>query len=1209
MKKLGLIVLISILPLFLLAGKSHTGFRPIHAFDGAFSEAYHTYPNIPAGILEAFAWHESRMQHLESGSEHASCMGIPQKYGIMGLMDDPTGTFRSTLQVLSDWSGIPKEVLKNDSKKQIMTWAAYLSAQMHSINYPARKQEAILADIILRMSDIPAQAGDTRNNFALHSQVYATLTFLNDPDMQAAYRLPTRTLDLEKHFGTENYRVLSASHVQIAGANIRAANGATWTSLPTGTTSPDYPSALWDPAATCNYSSRSGTAVSAVTIHTVQGSYAGAINWFKNCAASVSAHYVIRSFDGQVTQMVLESNKAWHVGTENPYTIGIEHEGYVADASWYTNAMYLSSADLVKDIINSGYGINPLRTWYGPSTSGLQTLSTNCYKIKGHQHYPNQTHVDPGINWDWDRFYRLINGDIPASATTMTACSGNIYDSGGSGSNYGNQERKAWIIAPTGATTATLTFTAFSTEAGYDYLYVYAGNSPEGDLLGKFDGNTIPGPFTSHSGKFYLEFRSDCATTGTGWAASYSCSTAPAACGSPTNLTETNRYGGGVTLGWNAVTGASSYEVRVRHSLSNAWTTYAASGNSLQLSGLAAQSLYYWQVRTLCGANASTFVGDSLHTPSWANTTLSQCAGILNDAGGTVGGYRNNENYTVTISPAGASNVTVNFTAFETEANYDFLRIYDGANTSAPLIGTYSGTTSPGTVTSSGGSITIKFTSDNWTTKSGWQANWTCAANLAPNTAIIPPPLWVTDDFVASFTDTDHSGTGLKDRYYQVLEYDGTEWGANRGNGFLYELFDGGFPHWTMTSGNYYILNDRLHQTDTTTTNTNVHIDVAQNNSGSWLYSFSARLWPGATNRRFGIHLFADSPTLANRGNSYLIWFRGDNQTLEIYETVNDVLNRMVIEPLTIGDYVWNEYKVVYDPGTGKIEVFQENDLVGSWTDPTPITAGGYVSLRTNQAHMDFETLRLFKERSATANILVGPANTDDVRYQSPNPATDAGQVHSIVRDNLDQWSNMDFKSFKVDWTIPDAITAAEGPSADIDTTFSTTDLDMNWTGSTDPNSDIARYWYALGTAPGLTDVIGWTDAGDTLLASLGGLSLVHNTLYYVSARAENGAGLLSVVASGDGVRVWAPVVGVAPATDFGFELWPNPAQERVQLALPRWGNHQVSVWNMEGKCLWQAVLNGDHAEWQVAEWPKGVYVVRVIREDGEVATRRLTVD
>ena len=92
--------------------------------------------------------------------------------------------------------------------------------------------------------------------------------------------------------------------------------------------------------------------------------------------------------------MLLESDKGWHVGSENPYTIGIEHDGYVSDPSWYTTALYAASADLCRDITQSGYGINPLRTYFGDATTGINVLG-GCTKIKGHQHYPNNTHTDP----------------------------------------------------------------------------------------------------------------------------------------------------------------------------------------------------------------------------------------------------------------------------------------------------------------------------------------------------------------------------------------------------------------------------------------------------------------------------------------------------------------------------------------------------------------------------------------------------------------------------------------------------------------------------------------------------------------------------------------------------------------------------------------------------------------------------------------------
>src|SRR5213075_2565387 len=87
-----------------------------------------------------------------------------------------------------------------------------------------------------------------------------------------------------------------------------------------------YPGAIWNPASSSNYqaASRGAGDINYIIIHTVQGSYAGCINWFQNPAAQVSAHYVVRSSDGEITQMVDDSDIAWHVACFNSQSIGIE---------------------------------------------------------------------------------------------------------------------------------------------------------------------------------------------------------------------------------------------------------------------------------------------------------------------------------------------------------------------------------------------------------------------------------------------------------------------------------------------------------------------------------------------------------------------------------------------------------------------------------------------------------------------------------------------------------------------------------------------------------------------------------------------------------------------------------------------------------------------------------------------------------------------
>lgn len=184
--------------------------------------------------------------------------------------------------------------------------------------------------------------------------------------------------------------------------------------------SADYPPAIWNPAASCNYSSRTAS-VSHVTVHTTQGSYAGSISWFQNCSAGVSAHYVIRSSDGQVTQMVAEANKAWHVGNSNGYTVGIEHEGYVSNpGAWYTTAMYNASAALTRDILASR-GL--AQKVYDGSSGWNAVPADSIFNVKGHVNFASQSHTDPGSGWDWPRYRTLVaNGSTGGGGggTTLT---------------------------------------------------------------------------------------------------------------------------------------------------------------------------------------------------------------------------------------------------------------------------------------------------------------------------------------------------------------------------------------------------------------------------------------------------------------------------------------------------------------------------------------------------------------------------------------------------------------------------------------------------------------------------------------------------------------------------------------------------------------------------------------------------------------------
>ena len=80
-------------------------------------------------------------------------------------------------------------------------------------------------------------------------------------------------------------------------------------------------------------------------------------------------------------------------------------------------------------------------------------------------------------------------------------------------------------------------------------------------------------------------------------------------------------------------------------------------------------------------------------------------------------------------------NVTLNFASFNFEQDYDYLYIFDGPTVNSPLIGIFTGTALPngGTIVSSGNSVTIQQTSDQYLTESGFELTWSCdMLNSAP---------------------------------------------------------------------------------------------------------------------------------------------------------------------------------------------------------------------------------------------------------------------------------------------------------------------------------------------------------------------------------------------------------------------------------------------------------------------------------------------
>ncbi len=149
------------------------------------------------------------------------------------------------------------------------------------------------------------------------------------------------------------------------------------------------------------------SSVDYIVIHDTEGSWDVTMGLVQD-PTYLGWHYTVRSADGHIAEHMATKDVGWHAGNWyiNEKSIGIEHEGFLADPdAWYTEAMYRSSARLVQ-YLTAKYGI-PLDREH----------------ILGHDNVPGTTpstvagmHTDPGPFWDWAHYFELLGAPFHATA-------------------------------------------------------------------------------------------------------------------------------------------------------------------------------------------------------------------------------------------------------------------------------------------------------------------------------------------------------------------------------------------------------------------------------------------------------------------------------------------------------------------------------------------------------------------------------------------------------------------------------------------------------------------------------------------------------------------------------------------------------------------------------------------------------------------------
>jgi N-acetyl-anhydromuramyl-L-alanine amidase AmpD len=331
---------------------------------------------IPAGILEAVGFVESHWTMLrpeprtaEPGHEP------PPAYGIMGLRNDDW--FGHSLLEAATLIGLDPSVLREEPRSNIRGAAAFLREIAH------RRGVSLSDHDLLSWVEVLAEYSGIPQRTVQGDYVEGVYRILQEGYHDMRVAIEAREIDAEQ--------LQMILHEEFSPGKVFSPS------------SEDYPPAVWDPSG--NYNSRGGAAITHVVIHDTEGSFAGSVSWLQNPVAQASAHYIFRSVDGYLKQLVREADRAWHVSCWNAWTIGIEHEGYVSQPQYFTPVMYQQSALLVRHLCDR----------YGIAKDRLRIVGHNVWTEP--VLFPQlgwsscNNHTDPGQFWNWNYFLALIVAD------------------------------------------------------------------------------------------------------------------------------------------------------------------------------------------------------------------------------------------------------------------------------------------------------------------------------------------------------------------------------------------------------------------------------------------------------------------------------------------------------------------------------------------------------------------------------------------------------------------------------------------------------------------------------------------------------------------------------------------------------------------------------------------------------------------------------
>ena len=414
-----------------------------------------------------------------------------------------------------------------------------------------------------------------------------------------------------------------------------------------------------------------------------------------------------------------------------------------------------------------------LMTWWG------NTLPPTINSTSGAMLVEFKSDINTNFS-GWSANYTSSGTAYCDGGTLLTSATGSFNDGSG-GNNYGNNQLCYWLIAPPCASSVTLSFSQFNTEAGYDGIIVFNGNNTSAPQILNTSGTTLPPNVTATSGEMLVVFVSDYMVRMQGFAASYTSTGLPYCSGTTTLNTLDygtiadgsggNNYCNNMDCRWliqppqaTSVTfNFNTFDVEPNSTdgftIYDAVEIYDGVNTSAPLLGRFYGNSLPPSVTSTGGSMYIRFFSDVSEVKQgwdgyYTSTQNSYCSGATNltapsgtfTDGSGANLYSNNSTCTWLIQPPSATSITLSFSTFDTELNYDGVIVYDGANNSAPVLGQFTGTSIPTPVVSTGGSMFVEFLSDPALRANGWTANYNSIItgvgenSLKQNLKIYPNP-------------------------------------------------------------------------------------------------------------------------------------------------------------------------------------------------------------------------------------------------------------------------------------------------------------------------------------------------------------------------------------------------------------------------------------------------------------------------------------